>query len=336
MEATFSNENLSYVFDFRVDYCLENERVLLRPLKSDDYDLLLPFSENEPQLWRFNAGGAAGADNLKRYIEFAIKRRHEHAEYPFIVLDKLSGQYAGCTRLYDFRFENKTVQIGYTWYGKAYQGTGINKNCKFLLLDFAFANLNMERVGFAANAGNRRSINAMKSIGCTVEGFLRNNSLDAAGNRIDNIVLSILKPEWDRDIKPQWSIKPSSAKATAPYELKDKTNTASYTWGNHCTSHVIADTAGLSVKQELMPPGTKECLHFHEKAIQVFTIISGEAVFYMEEKKVAVASGQSIIIHPGQSHLIANESNELLEFLITSQPSTRLDRVDIEKQTTTQ
>lgn len=126
-------------------------------------------------------------------------------------------------------------------------------------------------------------------------------------------------------------MKRQSAKATAQYELKDKTNAASYTWGNHCTSYIIADTAALSVKQELMPPGTKEHLHFHEKATQVFTIIAGEAVFYLEEQKVDVGRGQSIIIYPGQSHAIANESDDVLEFLITSQPSTKQDRIDIEK-----
>lgn len=329
MNTVWNIDSLPLVFDFKEDYCLENERVKLRPLKTEDYELLLPFSEREPELWRFNAAGANGAGNLKRYIELALKKREEQTEYPFIVLDKLSGNYAGCTRFYDFQMEKKTVQIGYTWYGKAYQGTGINKNCKFLLLDFAFSSLQMECVGFAANAANERSINAMKGIGCSVEGILRSRGFDGAGNRIDNIVLSILKPEWENEIKRQWNIKPMTASHKVAYELKDKTNTPFYTWGAHCTSYVIMETDALSVKQELMPPGTKEQLHLHRKSVQIFNITQGNAVFYVDGDKIGVDEGQSIIIKPGQQHLIANESDKHLEFLITSQPSTKNDRVDI-------
>ncbi|MGC4057274.1 MAG: GNAT family protein [Chitinophagaceae bacterium] len=195
---------MSRPFRFSEAYCLENDIALLRPLAISDYASLLPFSENEPELWRFNAGGADNARNLERYMLHALKRREEQTEYPFIVIDKRSGKVAGCTRYYDFHPERKTVQIGYTWYGKTFQGTGLNRSCKYLLLDFAFSDLKIERVGFGANAANERSINAMKSIGCTVEGVLRSNSVDAAGNRIDNIVLSILRSEWEQKIRPGW------------------------------------------------------------------------------------------------------------------------------------
>lgn len=59
----------------------------------------------------------------------------------------------------------------------------------------------MERVAFAANSKNERSINAMKSIGCVVEGISRNISTDAFGNRIDAIRLSIIKNEWFDSVK---------------------------------------------------------------------------------------------------------------------------------------
>jgi RimJ/RimL family protein N-acetyltransferase len=41
----------------------------------------------------------------------------------------------------------------------------------------------------------------MKSIGCQVEGVLRNSSIDASGERMDVIRLSILKNEWDESVK---------------------------------------------------------------------------------------------------------------------------------------
>lgn len=188
-------------FNFSQDYVLENEVVQLRPLAESDFDLLLNFSIGEPEIWKYNAGGANGADNLKIYIENAISQRSGEKEYPFIVFDKRANQYAGSTRFYEFQLNRKTVEIGYTWYGRDYQRTGLNKNCKFLLLSFAFDQLGMERVGFRANSRNERSINAMKSIGCTEEGVLRSFNYDAIGDRLDAIILSILKQEWQAGLK---------------------------------------------------------------------------------------------------------------------------------------
>ena len=123
------------------------------------------------------------------------------SEYPFIVFDKNTQQYAGSTRFYDIQVANKTLQLGYTWYGKAFQGTGLNKNCKLLLLQFAFEELGMERVEFRADNNNERSKAAMKSIGCMEEGVLRSHAPYITGVRRDSVILSILKSEWDGSVK---------------------------------------------------------------------------------------------------------------------------------------
>jgi RimJ/RimL family protein N-acetyltransferase len=94
-----------------------------------------------------------------------------------------------------------TLQLGYTWYGEKFRGTKLNKHCKFLLLQFAFEELGMERVEFRADARNQRSIAAMKSLGCMVEGVLRSNMPLEDGGRRDSIVLSILKSEWQNGVK---------------------------------------------------------------------------------------------------------------------------------------
>jgi N-acetyltransferase len=188
-------------FDFKNKYILENNKVLLRPLELTDKELLLAYSITEPEIWRFNANGAEGIDKLEKYISNAIAQRDNEKEYPFIVFDKASGKYVGSTRFYAIFLELKTIEIGYTWYGSKYRGSGINKNCKYLLLEFAFEKMEMERVAFAANNKNERSINAMKSIGCTVEGVLRNSNIGAFGERIDVTRLSILKNEWNDKIK---------------------------------------------------------------------------------------------------------------------------------------
>ena len=172
----------------------------LRPLQIDDFKHLLPYSLNEPDLWKYSLTPGNGEENLKEYIAMAIEGRTNEKVYPFIVYDKRFNTYAGSTRFYDFHQDHQTISLGYTWYGKDFQGTGLNKNCKFLLLQFAFEHMKVQRVEFRADNNNKRSIAAMKSIGCTVEGVLRSNCASADGRR-DSIVLSILKYEWFSRVK---------------------------------------------------------------------------------------------------------------------------------------
>lgn len=188
-------------FDFKENYHLENQRVLLRPLVLSDFELLLDFSINEPELWTYSLIPASGKKNLKQYLSLALEARENHHQYSFIVFDKQTNSYAGSTRFYDIQLNNKCLQLGYTWYGKDYQGTGLNKNCKFLLLEFAFEKMGMERVEFRADNENVRSVAAMKSIGCKKEGVLRSNGFKQDGSRRDSIVLSILKEEWRNEVK---------------------------------------------------------------------------------------------------------------------------------------
>ena len=188
-------------FNCNNNYILEDDRVILRPLQEDDFLYLLPFALHEHELWKYSLAGAESEEGLQNYMEMTLKAREEEKEYPFIVFDKLTNEYAGSTRFYDINVPFSTLQLGYTWYGKKYHGTGLNKHCKFLLLSFAFEKAGMERVEFRADKNNEKSVAAMKSIGCTVDGILRNNMPRRDGGRRDSIVLSILKEEWFGGVK---------------------------------------------------------------------------------------------------------------------------------------
>jgi RimJ/RimL family protein N-acetyltransferase len=188
--------------NFHQNTILENDTVLLRPLQESDLENLLEISLNEPETWEYSLIRADGKQNLENYIQIALKARENKTEFPFIVFDKKSGKYAGSTRFYDINFAFKTLQLGYTWYGKNFRGTGLNKQCKFLLLQFAFETLEMERVEFRADNNNQRSIAAMKSIGCKVDGVLRSHMPTFGSDvRRDSIVLSILRNEWFEEVK---------------------------------------------------------------------------------------------------------------------------------------
>ena len=188
-------------FDFTENYILEDDFVKLCPLKINHVKHLLEVS-NEASVWKYLTDKGNGLENLTEYVLSALKKRKHNIEYPFVVFDKIKNEYAGTTRFYDYSEALKTIKLGHTWYGERFRGNGLNKHCKYLLFEFAFEKLQLERVGFGAHIENKVSIAAMESVGCKKEGVLRNfiPSLDGIG-RADIILLSILKDEWYNTIK---------------------------------------------------------------------------------------------------------------------------------------
>jgi len=106
-------------------------------------------------------------------------------------------------------------------------------------------------------------------------------------------------------------------------------NAEHYTWGNNCDGWPLLRSDSLSVIQERMPPGTAEQLHYHERAQQVFYILSGTATFEVEGASKTVLAGQSIHIQPKSKHRILNNGDDDLHFLVISEPKTQGDRVNM-------
>ncbi|WP_109438400.1 GNAT family N-acetyltransferase [Aquimarina sp. AU119] len=196
-------------FNFSDTYILEDDVVKLVSLEVEHIKSLLEIS-NDPNIWMYFFEKGNEIENLTKYVKSAIENRRRKKEYPFVVFDKRKNRYAGSTRFYEFIPDLNTIKLGHTWYGKEFRGTGLNKHCKYLLFEFTFEKLGLERIGFGAYVENEISIAAMTSVGCKKEGILRGffPSLNGKG-RTDAIVLGILKKEWNENVK---------------YELKNKLN----------------------------------------------------------------------------------------------------------------
>ena len=89
------------------------------------------------------------------------------------------------------------MRIGWTWYGKHFQGTGLNKACKYELLKFGFENIQFKRIQFSADLENLRSQRAIENLGALKEGLFRNNYVDSEGNSKDDVYYSIILEEWE-------------------------------------------------------------------------------------------------------------------------------------------
>ncbi len=188
-------------FDPQEEYILEDERVLLRPIKEEDWSNFTNLPETSPEIWQYSLMAIQKTKDLKAYFQEAIISRKNGNSYAFIVFDKLTNEWVGCTRFYDIQLKYQSTQLGYTWYKTSVWGSGLNAHCKYLLLQFAFDIMQFERVEFRADNDNKRSIAAMKKIGCTVEGILRNHMPKPNGGRRDAIILSILKEDWKNALR---------------------------------------------------------------------------------------------------------------------------------------
>jgi mannose-6-phosphate isomerase-like protein (cupin superfamily) len=129
---------------------------------------------------------------------------------------------------------------------------------------------------------------------------------------------------------PNAENKPERTNQIMKKEIRDKHSSPHYKWGDNCDSWVLADKEGLSVKHESMPVGTKERAHFHHTAQQFFFVLKGKATFYIEDERVIVQEQSGVMILPNTIHFVANETNDPLDFLVISQPSTNNDRTTIE------
>lgn len=97
------------------------------------------------------------------------------------------------------------LHIGWTWIGHRFQGTGLNVNMKFLMLQYAFETLEFEKVEFRIDERNLKSRRAVEKLGATLEGVLRQDTVIQDGFRRSTCCYGILKTEWP-EIKTTLSI----------------------------------------------------------------------------------------------------------------------------------
>ena len=174
---------------------LENSRVILRPLKKEDLENLDAVAY-EKQIWEMGLSKITGSVELETYINTAREEKSAGQSYPFIIFDKSLQSYAGSTRYMNISIPHKRLEIGSTWVNPKFQGTGLNKACKFELLQFAFEKLQFNRVELKTDVLNQQSRKAILKIGAREEGIFRSHFITSTGRIRDSIYFSIIASEW--------------------------------------------------------------------------------------------------------------------------------------------
>jgi N-acetyltransferase len=178
---------------------LATGKVVLRPLQAEDIKHFLPLTASA-DLWMYFTKLLNQPEELNEWVRQAIEERTGKTRVPFTLTDKETGTVFGSTSFGNISFYDKRIEIGWTWLGKAFQGTGINHHAKFAMLQFAFERLLFERVEIKTDNLNERAKQALRKIGAKEEGILRSHMLMPGGRRRDSVYFSILKNEWP-DVK---------------------------------------------------------------------------------------------------------------------------------------
>lgn len=176
---------------------LENDRVKLSLLDLSNYKHLLEIGKQD-KLVQFSPTKIDTPQDLRAYVQTAVNNYNHKTAIPFIVFDKELKAYAGCTRFMNFDWKNKVLHIGSTWIGKEFQGTGLNKNMKFLMFQYTFEALNFEKIEFRVDERNLASRKAVEKLGCKLEGVLRKNVYLLDDFKRNTCCYGLLEEEWKR------------------------------------------------------------------------------------------------------------------------------------------
>ncbi len=177
------------------EFTLEDNRVRLSPLKLDNYTKLASVASQE-KLAEYSPSDIYSPETLKNYVETALEQKKNATSIPFIVYDKKTKTYAGCTRYMHINWKNKVLHIGATWIGREFQGSGLNGHMKFLMLNHAFDEMGFEKVEFRIDERNIKSRKAVEKLGGILEGILRKDVFLLDGFKRNTCCYGILKDEW--------------------------------------------------------------------------------------------------------------------------------------------
>ncbi|EDP69745.1 GCN5-related N-acetyltransferase [Flavobacteriales bacterium ALC-1] len=174
---------------------LENNRVKLSLLDLSNYQYLEDIAQ-EKDLIFYSPSDISTPEKLRTYVQTAVDGYYHKTTIPFLIYDKEKQTYAGSTRFGLVNWKNKVLHIGWTWIGHSFQGTGLNANMKFLMLQYAFETLEFEKIEFRIDERNNKSRRAVEKLGATLEGILRKDTLMNDGFKRSTCCYGILKEEW--------------------------------------------------------------------------------------------------------------------------------------------
>jgi len=174
---------------------LKGRYATLEPLSLEHHDALIA-AVSDGKLWKLWYTTIPKPENMRAEIERRLHLQEQGSMLPFVTRRHDTGALCGMTTYMNVDAVHRRVEIGSTWTAASAQRTGINTECKLMLLTHAFENLNCIAVEFRTHWMNMQSRNAILRLGAKQDGVLRNHQRMPDGSLRDTVVFSIIESEW--------------------------------------------------------------------------------------------------------------------------------------------
>lgn len=186
------------VFDFLKESILpvqlETGRLLLRRMAvadaTDMYEYACLGEVTRYLLWQEHPN----LSYTERYLRYVQGEYRKGRYFDFAIVYKENGKMIGTVGFTELDMTSHTAEIGYV-INPAYSGRGIATEAVSAFLNYAFMELDMERVEGRYMAENAASRRVMEKCGMHFEGVLR-SLMEVKGVRRDIGICSILKEEY--------------------------------------------------------------------------------------------------------------------------------------------
>ena len=166
--------------------------VSLEPLTSAHAPEIVAATADVRPLWFTSA---PTPDTAQEWIDGRLAVQNPDTGLTFVVR-ALGGELVGSSSYCHVDVPNRRLEIGYTWYRQDVRRSGVNTECKLLMLGHAFEQLGCVAVEFRTHFFNSTSRAAIERLGAKRDGILRSHQLLPDGSRRDTVVYSILDGEW--------------------------------------------------------------------------------------------------------------------------------------------
>lgn len=174
---------------------LENEHVRLRPVAETDRAALHDLAM-DPEIWDYFVTRIDTDAEFDAFFDAALADRAAGVRVAYCITDKAKGLTAGSMSFGNLAERDGRLEIGWSWLGTEFQGRGVNRWAKFLMLEHAFERMGVERVEFKTDRLNVKALRALTKIGATEEGTLRSFNPMPGGRRRDAVFFSVVRGEW--------------------------------------------------------------------------------------------------------------------------------------------
>lgn len=185
----------SYQIHFGDDFVIETPRVRLRLMQMEDLDAFAAIS-GSPLIWKYFTKDLTDRAEMQQWMIEGLADRFAEKRMPFTIIDKDSHNIVGSTSYGNISFHDSRIEIGWSWLGVDYMGSGVNRHAKFALISYAFEVMKMERVEIKTDNLNERAKAALLKVGMIPEGVLRSHMQMHSNRRRDTIFFSIIRNEW--------------------------------------------------------------------------------------------------------------------------------------------